>query len=220
MTDALKDLFKAATDRLDSPVAGPFTIIWLIWHWQVPVLLVFGSPNLERIAAIQGYLDQQSYLSLLVFPAVLTLAYIPTILFSRVCYNWISTYVLYWIQKRNESIERRIQQEREYGSTLFELNRFLYERAALGASQLNRIKKDAKDLLKTPETPAELVKSIENIHLIALETSKELNSTLMDHQVFHTDQRKFIEKQLETLGLLEMRSVPSKIKAIIRILRH
>ncbi|MFV8250463.1 hypothetical protein [Bdellovibrio bacteriovorus] len=220
MTDALKDLFKAATDRLDSPVAGPFTLIWLIWHWQLPVLLIFGSPNLERIAAIRGYLDQQNYLSLIVFPAGITIAYIPTILFFRVCYNWISTYVLYWMQRRNESIDKKLTQERDYGATLFELNRFLFERASMGRLQLERIQEEANDALKNKHSPDELEQSLKDIHAIALESARELNRTLYDFDVFHNDQSKYIDEQLELLGVLHMRSFSAKIRAITKIIRH
>ncbi|MFV3409668.1 hypothetical protein ACNH6C_13735 [Bdellovibrio bacteriovorus] len=220
MTDALKDLFKAATDRLDSPVAGPFTLIWLIWHWQLPVLLIFGSPNLERIAAIQGYLDQQSYLSLLAYPALLTMAYIPTILFFRVCYNWISTYVLYWIQRRNESIDKKLTQERDYGATLFDLNRFLFERASMGRTQLERIQEEANETLKNKNSPEELKQSLKDIHTIARESAKDLGNTLYSFDVFHNDQSKYIDEQLELLGVLHMRSFSAKIRAITKIIRH
>ncbi len=219
MTDTLKDLAKAVADRLNSPVAGPFTIIWLIWHWQVPVVLVFGATNADRVVAIQNYLDDKSYDLLFWGPLLLTLLYIPTLSVARFAYYWLTSVVGYWIERRNFDIQNRLKDEAEYGATLFQLNKVLFQKANLGYESLKRIQEQVNDLVSMAEENKKK-NALGNIHLIAYEASSDINKTLYQLQQFHSDQTRLINNEIEKLVSLEKRGIRFKLRAIIAIINY
>ncbi|WP_374035778.1 hypothetical protein ACES2I_08835 [Bdellovibrio bacteriovorus] len=220
MTDALKDLFKAATDRLDSPVAGPFTIIWLIWHWQVPVLLVFGTPNIDRVGAIQKYFNDNSTATLVGGPLLLTIIYIPLLLGARMLYNFAESEAAYWIQKRNDRVATKIREENEYGATLFHLNKVLYQSCKSANSALLEVRGKMQFVIENVEDNHDVLRAASNAQTIAKQTSEQISGNLRSLERFESGSTWDIERELTQMETYHKRKFTQKIIALFRIITY
>jgi len=102
----IKEIWTEFKDRITSPFFGSFVISWLIWNWQIPVVLLFYKLE-DLVEAKTTYIDfilrHQSFWFMIFFPAAFAFSYTfgyPH--FKR----WINTYTAKQTLKTEEALLR------------------------------------------------------------------------------------------------------------------
>ncbi|PIP93523.1 MAG: hypothetical protein COW00_15195 [Bdellovibrio sp. CG12_big_fil_rev_8_21_14_0_65_39_13] len=114
------NIYDALAERVKNPISGTFSLIWFITNWQVPIILVFGTtPEQDRISVINLYItSKNSLLPLVIYPLLLTLAYLLIMPILKEWYNWWINRSDYRISRAKQKLELDLQEESQYRETL------------------------------------------------------------------------------------------------------
>lgn len=76
MSDSVSSSFQAIVTRLESPVSGTFILSWLVVNWQIPIALVFGIDDINRITYIEKFLNVSNWWYLVWIPLTSTAVFL------------------------------------------------------------------------------------------------------------------------------------------------
>lgn len=118
---------EALRDRVSHPIAGTFSIFYLLWNWPIFVYLTTGdSSSKERVALIEDYLKDTPCFGLFL-PLISTVLYL---LILPIVSKWVEEYrALIEIRKANSIQEMRLKNDRTE-TFRYELVRTIASRAS------------------------------------------------------------------------------------------
>lgn len=119
----LEELKSSALERMKSPIAGTFAIIWLLTNWRVPVALAFGSvPEQGRIELLEQVFSQENefdlWLKVALIPLAVTFLYLTIMPALREAYAGWLIQSEYRTTRRRQQLEQDLREESEYRETL------------------------------------------------------------------------------------------------------
>ena len=129
--EPINDLFKPSLSRLSNPFVGYFITSWLLWNWELVLIIVGASQsNLEKITIIKdAYSDP---LFLLAWPAasslVLSLALPP---FSGLVERYIFNKIQIWRLTNLKEVTAKKVEIEEFGANLKAVEELKEENADL-----------------------------------------------------------------------------------------
>lgn len=111
MNDVLNAFLETVKERLSSSFFGPFLFSWMVFNYEIVLVLLFGDGAQPRINMVRDLLYVENSIdwnSLVCFPAGASIAYV--ILFPA--FNWLAAAVREWWNNQIEAVTLYVQRRR------------------------------------------------------------------------------------------------------------